>query len=395
MSSLSWIVFDEVERQRVRRIMSLFEEKGTRDELGLGAVRDSIADHLFPGTSTLQTRVRYMLFVPWIYALVERLDVPPDRLIQAARGREVGLIDALRSGGEEEGVIGRYAGERLQRLPSSIYWQGLSSWGIRRFSGSQEAYFTFLSALRHRRRLIRFEDESLRDEGRLKSAWCAELPDPPADLLERADFTLTSDEAGFLMDRLASAQPDSLLTCLVRDGRHVACDYVWEHPDLAGFPDAIRRLIEHAEVFSAVMHGAALLYNLLLAEKRANEDWIVHYRSELSTWKHEEFNPVAMACWSLEDFWSTAAHESHHIRYLTRQFVRHWGGLVHESGGEVADLPAARDLVQSRERALKGSQSRFVNRTVLDNWGGRSGAERLTFRWREASSHIRDLTHAG
>ena len=395
MSSLSWIVFDEVERQRVRRIMSLFEERGTRDELGLGSIRDSIADHLFPGTSTLQTRVRYMLFVPWIYTLVERLDLPPDRLIQAARGREVGLIDALRSGGEEEGVIGRFAGERLQRLPSSVYWQGLSGWGIRRFSGSQEAYFTFLSTLRHRRRHIRFDDESLRDEGRLNSAWCAELPDPPTDLMERANFTLTSDEAGFLMDRLASAQPDSLLTCLVRDGSHVTCDYVWEHPDLAGFPDAIRRLIEHAEVFSAVMHGAALLYNLLLAEKRANEDWIVHYRSELSTWKHEEFDPVALACWSLEDFWCRAAHGSHHIRYLTRQFVRHWGRLVHESGGEVADLPAARDLVQSRERALKGSQSRFVNRTVLDNWGGRSGAERLTFRWREASSHIRDLTHAG
>ena len=66
MSSFSWIVFDETERQRVRRIMAMFEGKETRDEIGLGPIRDSIADHLFPGTSTIQTRLRYMLFVPWI-----------------------------------------------------------------------------------------------------------------------------------------------------------------------------------------------------------------------------------------------------------------------------------------------------------------------------------------
>jgi Family of unknown function (DUF6361) len=68
MSSLAWIDFDEAERQRAQRIMALFEERESRDELGLGAIRDSIADHLFPGTSTIQTRLRYMLFIPWLFA---------------------------------------------------------------------------------------------------------------------------------------------------------------------------------------------------------------------------------------------------------------------------------------------------------------------------------------
>ena len=47
MSSLAWIDFDEAERQRAQRIMALFQERESRDELGLGAIRDSIADHLF------------------------------------------------------------------------------------------------------------------------------------------------------------------------------------------------------------------------------------------------------------------------------------------------------------------------------------------------------------
>ena len=58
MSSLAWIDFDEAERQRAQRIMALFQERESRDELGLGGIRDSIADHLFPGTSTIQTRLR-------------------------------------------------------------------------------------------------------------------------------------------------------------------------------------------------------------------------------------------------------------------------------------------------------------------------------------------------
>ena len=71
MSSLAWIDFDEAERQRAQRIMALFQERETRDELGLGAIRDSIADHLFPGTSTIQTRLRYMLFIPWLYRALD------------------------------------------------------------------------------------------------------------------------------------------------------------------------------------------------------------------------------------------------------------------------------------------------------------------------------------
>ena len=80
MSSLAWIDFDEAERQRAQRIMALFQERETRDELGLGAIRDSIADHLFPGTSTIQTRLRYMLFIPWLYRALEKRQVPEAQL---------------------------------------------------------------------------------------------------------------------------------------------------------------------------------------------------------------------------------------------------------------------------------------------------------------------------
>ena len=268
MSSLSWIVFDETERQRARRIVALFEEKETRDELGLGPIRDSIADHLFPGTSTIQTRLRYMLFVPWIYMMVEELDAPPDRLRQMARDREIRLIDALHSGGEEEGVIGRNVGDQLRRLPSSIYWNGLRSWGIRLLSGSQEAYFDSLPSLRRNRYRSRSTEDDVAVGGIGQAAWNPDLPCRPRDLLARSDFRLTGQEAGFLIDRLVNAQPHSLLTLLAKAERDADCTYVWQHPDLVAFPTAMRRLVEHAEKFSAVMHGAALLLYPALFRRR-------------------------------------------------------------------------------------------------------------------------------
>ena len=61
-STLTWIDHDPAARERTLRILSLFQERDSREELGLGAIRDSFADRLFPGTSTIQTRLRYMFF---------------------------------------------------------------------------------------------------------------------------------------------------------------------------------------------------------------------------------------------------------------------------------------------------------------------------------------------
>ncbi len=86
-STLSWIDHDASERDRMQRVLQLFRERDTRDELGLGSIRDSFADQLFPGTSTIQTRLRYFLFIPWAYTQMENRRVPADRF--ADEGRNV------------------------------------------------------------------------------------------------------------------------------------------------------------------------------------------------------------------------------------------------------------------------------------------------------------------
>ena len=52
MTSLfAWMDHSEAERRRTLDIVALFRDHTTRDELGIGTVRDAFADLFFPGTS--------------------------------------------------------------------------------------------------------------------------------------------------------------------------------------------------------------------------------------------------------------------------------------------------------------------------------------------------------
>ncbi|MET4607632.1 hypothetical protein ABIB90_007136 [Bradyrhizobium sp. JR4.1] len=391
MSSLAWIDFDEVERQRALRIMALLDEREGRDELGLGSIRDSIADHLFPGTSTIQTRLRYMLFVPWIMRTLEHRDLAAAQLRSEARALEVRLADALKAGGEQYGIIGRDAGARLQRLPSSVYWSGLGAWRIRTFPGSVDSLFASLPALTRRRHPV--DLDGLAEGGNVDPVWARTLPAAPADLLQKTTFRLTTEEAQFIVDRLLNAQAGSLISFLAREAVEVDCDYIWAHPRLAEFPHFARRLVHHGEIFSQIMHGAALLYNMTLSELRGRDDWTKEYGRRIAAWS-EEIQPTLARGWSLDEFWDVIKHPGHSIRPAAKRFVTEWLELVAGSAPQIAALPSARRLVEMRERQLKTTQSRYLNRSVRDRWTGASGVNRLTFRWHQARSHLKDLIDA-
>jgi len=200
MSSMfTWVDFAENDRRKMADVIALFNEKDTRDELGLGGIRDTFADLLFPATSTIQTRARYFLFVPWIYQELERRRMAPADIERLARRDEIRLIHALENGGETEGVIGSLAQDHLMRLPSNIYWAGLGKLGIRRFAGSQEQYHREFGAFypRFGRRLVS-EDEQPAESG----SWGPSLPPAPSGLLERTTFRLSKREAQYLAERI-------------------------------------------------------------------------------------------------------------------------------------------------------------------------------------------------
>jgi Family of unknown function (DUF6361) len=90
---------------------------------------------------------------------------------------------------------------------------------------------------------------------------------------------------------------------------------------------------------------------------------------------------LVVSAWSLDDFWNTVEHPIHSIRPAAKRFVMQWLELVADGATPIDSAPAARQLVEERERRLKTSQSRYTNHAVRDRWAGASGVDRLSFRW--------------
>jgi hypothetical protein len=366
MSYLAWIDFDPEERRRAQTLIDLFKQPEARDELGLGTVRDGLADLLFPGTSTIQTRLRYMLFIPWIYQEAQSRKATQAERAAIARELEFQLSEALLRGGETVGVIGRDAGRNLKRLASSVYWAGLSTLGIRGLSGSHS---TFLS----------YGPESLKDHD-LK-LWASNLPKAPANLLDEASFTLEKGEADFLRDRLESHAANSLLNELARKGKTFTEDWPWQ-----------------------VMYGASLLYNLLLALRAADRpnakthadaaDLAAHYRASIEDWKSELDN-LSLNDWDLDDLFALIGKTSHNLTKPSRDFIRGWVTIVRDSGGTIETDQAAIELIKQREHGLKHRKARLLHDAPLERWSGASGDARLDFRWGIASRYLGELADAG
>lgn len=140
MSTFTWIDHSEKQRRQILEAIDLFREKDTRDELGIAGIRDAFSDMLFPGTGALQTRARYFFFVPWMYLDFEAKRVSSAEIARRSRTFEITLIDRLADSADPAGTIGIQARASLQRVPSSIYWNGLKLLQICQFPGSQAEY---------------------------------------------------------------------------------------------------------------------------------------------------------------------------------------------------------------------------------------------------------------
>src|SRR5215218_1774492 len=198
-STFTWLDHSERDRRRMLEVIDRFRESEARDELGFGVVSGTFSEMLFPGTSTLQTRARYFLFVPWIYGYLEDRGVGSDRIWQRARDMEVRLISTLLASDDKERVIGSRSRANLQRMPSSIYWHGLRKWGICQFPGSQDQYHRHLDAYYATlpKSRARTDDGEPLEDG-FSSNWHTGLPSPPEEFLYNSSLRLTYPEATYL-----------------------------------------------------------------------------------------------------------------------------------------------------------------------------------------------------
>ncbi len=243
---LSWHDHDSSSKDRTKRILALFNERESRDELGLGAIRDSFSDILFPGTSTIHTRLRYMLIIPWVFQYIEAQGVSsrefPIRVDQLERE----LINVLHTSASDEewGLFGGSVGSSLKRLPSEVYWGALGWWKIRLHPVSITRYGQELDAVRaYRKRLGQQTGQDSDDRGDTEFSrshmWHAGLPAPPSEFPDVLDIRMRREESQYIQERLKSTHSECLLTHLARHCDPSDVEYPWMHPEYASFTKMI------------------------------------------------------------------------------------------------------------------------------------------------------------
>ena len=390
-SFIAWIDHDAEARARSTRLIALFDQKESRDELGIGAIRDSFADILFPGTSTIQTRLRYMLIVPWVYKFLEDQIIPSGKFEKKARDLELSLVTPLLNSHDTSGVFGKNAGEQLKRLPSSVYWSGLIEWGILRSNLSQNDYHRNLDAVYQKRKLHSLgkpDFEELLDDF---STWHTGLPGTPDDFPESLIINLTAAEAQFIKECIAKNADKTLLAHLMVNEMKSDQKFIWDHESYNTFSEDNKKVLYHARLFSFAMHGAALLYNLMLAELQGTEELVEDHEESLKEWNLSSVTSE-LRNWNLSDMWGLFHKRKHNITIFTRDFVTAWVDFLKNklSGQNLKTSKIARNLIISRERQ-KDNKSRFDNRQLLDRWRGYSGLNPLSYRWPVVRQFLNDL----
>ena len=323
MSTLGWIVGSLKERDAALELLRGDTEAEPRDELGIGSLRDALADAFFPGVTTLQTRAKYFLLVPRMYQEIENESsrIPAARRILEL---EAELLERLRGSGER-GIIGSQRWRVPQNPASGIYWSGLYTWRIRLFKDPRAYYHRWLDGGR------RLPLTASSDDAAIAEARWHEPPDA-AGLLDDHDLLLRRSHAEFLRDRILGIRdrPDrSLLKDFISTGPFPDGVKFWALP--IARRAALADLVRDAERLSTALHGAMLLYNLRCAELK-EAPTISLWRERLQEWSTTH-PPATWREWDLAAFWERVRRlDGGNAQSWTRTFIDAWVAELRERG---------------------------------------------------------------
>ena len=240
---LGWIDFSKEDKSNALNVINSLKDKGVLDELGFGVIRQAFANYFFPGTSTIQTRAKYFLIIPYELQDYIRIGHKPNSdaagFIKQAQvsinktERWVGqyLINNCTTDPQASGIIGaRTLASKswVERPPLSIYWNGLRIYHFFRNDNPNFTYNDFLTAIYNLERnklasKISTNDDNKDDKNDSDAGnFSKKSPLIKLDTYKRGwdkevDIELTQDEAVFLRNRIITSVPDSIMALLLKE----------------------------------------------------------------------------------------------------------------------------------------------------------------------------------
>ena len=391
---LGWIDFSKDERNKVLNVIHLLDEPGAVDELGIGAVRDAFADLFFPGTSTVQTRAKYFLIVPYI--LMEagsgKYGSDLNTILRKIDNEERFCRDILIKT-SSDGVIGSLVPRSwVLRTPSNIYWNGIKRMGIFKEDLSVKEYIHQSIIQRSLKKAKEYgnrekdAEENEKDDidaGDITSIQFWSLGDTyHSNWREKLTIELLPEEATFLKSQIITNQRSSLFAFILKNNisldKYDSFGALSEDIKDSVDPD-MRYMMGLANDFNNLVSIITTRYNLIVFDehnKRACEKWAVlskdlKRRSEVD----------------LKAVFSRLS-----IRNVKLKFFL----LRIQEAIQNGDIAAVDDLIIKREVSLKGAKRAKTSRVgeYKEQSTGWIGIDILDYRYTPAKRIIRDIMNA-
>lgn len=389
---LGWIDFSKNERDKVLDVLDLLSEAGTLDELGIAPIRDGFADLFFSGISTIQTRAKYFLIVPYALKDLEHGDeTNPEKALKSFHDVERQCGERFLEGTDTDGVIGSWTLSQnrwVKRTPADIYWSGLRNYGI--FIGgnlSLAEYIRAMCAYKNRKNMPRKlgnrndsadgQDSDDKDAGGIPYRKFWNIPEYPESWKDDLQISLTKDEGAFLKSQMIKSFPESMLAYILKNNQNevLACKTFQEMQGMIqNFPKQIQDDYKLALAFSDFLYVLRTIYNRMISKyenKDAETEWV-------------------KLCENLPDY---AAVDLEHIfdRLQVRrnvflcEFLRRAQDLMGK--GDLAGMEAE---IRRRERELKQTRAKTLHSGEFDTTVWYGGKE-LDYRFGNARTIMRDI----
>ncbi len=425
-----WVDFSEDERRRAAEVLELAKSPGAVDELGLGVLRDGLANRLFPGTSTLHTHTKYYFLVAYLMMDLEHryAGYPIEEVRKAYADSEKDMTRKLIAECESKGlpVLGitgsnfMETDDWVKQTPAMMNWAAMQAYGIMTSSGmKRDGYLRLVSKLQ------RGSDHSDADMDDGLAATTSGLWNVPLKAYEeykkcsdkgRISLELTGEEAAQLKNAICTRWPNSLYAALLDAPKDLL--FIDSNADdkNAGksFVKLANLLSEHAELLASfgdrgLCTGAAanlsalvallhIRFNHLLARtagqdtKEADELWAeATDRSGGLYWERaKQCEPEGFFRSSGSRY--SVADDAVLRNRRTREFLIHSKKCI-----ENDQLQELDDLIKQRELEVKGSaRSKLANPAahtvsnsgVQDWWYG--GLE-FTYRLKDALTFAKEI----
>ena len=397
VSRLGWLDHDTDAQKRTLEVLRTFKEPETRDDLGIATIRDAISEILCPGMSVLQTRLRYMFLLPYLFRQLETDGIPSSKIADEAWNRELELNKRLIEGGEDTiGLFGKSSGDQLKRLASHAYWNGLSRWGILESQYSRDELIQSLPNVNDQTAGNRKNEAGELKAFDRKPIWQPLLPEPSAyaEILGNPSIAMTAEESNFVRDVIFERIENSLFA---RIGRHedlmgiaVESDFPWKPAIADRLPTDERDLVLNASHFSTLIQGGLCLLGVALShlprhqshEPAANEHfrkWLEgDYAKRMLNWKPAE----------LFELLRNAGKKFRGEKFVS-ELHDFFLSIANPAKTQYQSNPALQkgiDLV--RERESRKANSRFKDHRT---WDGKPFDYIMNYRWNTTRQFLRDF----